>query len=152
MDMRKRLMATVAAAALAAGGWTVGSPVLAQSANHSHATAIAEPLDIVRLPTDLPPPIGKRGPQTVRVSLDTVEVTGKLADGASYRYWTFNKKVPGPFFRVRVGDTVHVALEESRRQRDDAQCRLSCRHRSARRRPCDHGRPRREEGLQLQGL
>jgi nitrite reductase (NO-forming) len=40
-----------------------------------------------------------------------VEVTGTLADGATYRYWTFNQKVPGPFIRVRVGDTVEVHLK-----------------------------------------
>ncbi len=69
------------------------------------------PVSIVRDPTDLPPPIGKRGPQRVRVDLETVEITGKLADGATYRYWTFNNKVPGPFVRVRVGDTVEVRLK-----------------------------------------
>jgi len=68
------------------------------------------PLDIVRLPTDLPPPIEARGPQNVIVNLETVEVYGKLADGTSYQYWTFNGKVPGPFVRVRVGDTVEVHL------------------------------------------
>jgi len=68
------------------------------------------PIDIVRDPADVPPPVGKRGPQRVKVDLDTVEVTGKLADGATYRYWTFNQKVPGPFVRVRVGDTVEVKL------------------------------------------
>src|SRR6185312_9391698 len=46
----------------------------------------------------------------VKVDLDTIEVTGKLADGSTYRYWTFNQKVPGPFIRVRVGDTVEVHL------------------------------------------
>ncbi len=66
---------------------------------------------VVRDPKDLPPPVGKRGPQRVKVDLETVEVTGKLADGASYRYWTFNQKVPGPFVRVRVGDTVAVRLK-----------------------------------------
>jgi nitrite reductase (NO-forming) len=69
------------------------------------------PVSIVRDPKDLPPPIGKRGPQRVKVDLDTVEVTGHLADGATYRYWTFNHKVPGPFIRVRVGDTVEVRLK-----------------------------------------
>lgn len=68
---------------------------------------------IVRDPTDLPPPVGKRGPQRVKVDLETVEVTGKLADGATYRYWTFNRKVPGPFVRVRVGDTVEVRLKNA---------------------------------------
>lgn len=66
---------------------------------------------VVRDPTDLPKPIGKRRPQRVMVDLETVEVTGQLADGATYRYWTFNQKVPGPFIRVRVGDTVEVRLQ-----------------------------------------
>ncbi len=70
-----------------------------------------DPVSIVRDPTDLPPPIGKRSPQRVRVDLETIEVTGKLTDGATYRYWTFNQKVPGPFIRVRVGDTVEVRLK-----------------------------------------
>jgi len=69
------------------------------------------PVSIVRDPTDLPPPISKRGPKRVKVDLETVEVTGELADGATYRYWTFNQKVPGPFIRVRVGDTVEVRLK-----------------------------------------
>src|SRR5262245_26903150 len=69
------------------------------------------PDSIVRDPTDLPPPVGKRGPQRVRVDLETSEITGNLADGATYRYWTFNQKVPGPFVRVRVGDTVEVRLK-----------------------------------------
>jgi nitrite reductase (NO-forming) len=68
-------------------------------------------VSIVRDPTDLPPPVGARGPQRVKVDLETTEVTGQLADGATYRYWTFNNKVPGPFVRVRVGDTVEVKLK-----------------------------------------
>lgn len=65
-------------------------------------------MNVVRDPTDLPGPIGKRGPQRIKVDLETVEVTGQLADGTAYHYWTFNKKVPGPFIRVKVGDTVEV--------------------------------------------
>src|SRR6187551_210709 len=68
------------------------------------------PISIIRDATDLPPPIGNRPNRRVRVHLETVEVTGQLADGATYRYWTFNQKVPGPFVRVRVGDTVEVHL------------------------------------------
>lgn len=69
------------------------------------------PVSIVRDPTDLPPPVGKRGPRRVKVDLETTEIVGRLADGATYRYWTFNNKVPGPFVRVRVGDTVEVRLK-----------------------------------------
>jgi nitrite reductase (NO-forming) len=49
----------------------------------------------------------------VSVTLETVEVQGRLADGIGYTYWTFNGKVPGPFIRVRVGDTVEVQLKNS---------------------------------------
>jgi nitrite reductase (NO-forming) len=69
--------------------------------------------DISKLPTDLPPPIGKRDPQTIRVDLTAVEVEGRLAEGTTYGYWTFDGKVPGPFLRVRVGDTVDVRLKNS---------------------------------------
>jgi nitrite reductase (NO-forming) len=69
------------------------------------------PVSVVRDPADVPASIGKREPRRLRVDLETVEVTGKLADGATYRYWTFNQKVPGPFIRVRVGDTVEVHLK-----------------------------------------
>ena len=69
--------------------------------------------DISKLSTDLPPPIGKRAPQTIRVDLTTVELEGRLAEGTTFGYWTFNGKVPGPFLRVRVGDTVDVRLKNS---------------------------------------
>lgn len=64
--------------------------------------------DIVRDPTEVPPPLPAREPETVRIDLETVEIEGQLADGTTYKYWTFNGKVPGPFFRVRVGDTIEV--------------------------------------------
>jgi nitrite reductase (NO-forming) len=69
--------------------------------------------DISREPTDLPPPIGKRDPQTLRVDLLAAEVEGRLAEGTTFGYWTFNGKVPGPFIRVRVGDTVDIHLKNS---------------------------------------
>jgi nitrite reductase (NO-forming) len=69
--------------------------------------------DISKIATDLPPPIGKRSPQTIRVDLTTVELEGRLAEGTTFGYWTFNGKVPGPFLRVRVGDTVDVRLKNS---------------------------------------
>jgi nitrite reductase (NO-forming) len=68
-------------------------------------------VDITRDPTDLPSPVGDRGPETVQVELDTIELSGQLADGTTFKYWTFNGQVPGPFIRVRVGDTVEVTLK-----------------------------------------
>jgi nitrite reductase (NO-forming) len=71
----------------------------------------AKGADIVRDPTDLPGPIGPRDPQTVRIDLEAVEIEGQLADGTTFKYWTFNGQVPGPFYRVRVGDTIEVHMK-----------------------------------------
>jgi len=72
---------------------------------------VAHAPSIVRDPADLPPPIGKRGPQAVEIHLEAVELEGQLASGTTYTYWTFNGHVPGPFLRVRVGDMVTVYLK-----------------------------------------
>lgn len=66
---------------------------------------------VARAPDDLPAPLQRSKPQTVKVELETVEVEARLSAGASYRFWTFNGKVPGPFLRVRNGDTVEVTLK-----------------------------------------
>jgi nitrite reductase (NO-forming) len=111
---RLNLLATSGLVALALSGFA--SPVLADDghgggmAPHVQMEGVA---DIVRDPTDLPPPIGARGPETVRVDLETIEVTGQLNEGTTYHYWTFGGKVPGPFVRVRVGDTVEVHLKNA---------------------------------------
>jgi nitrite reductase (NO-forming) len=76
------------------------------------AQAVVE-ADISQPTTDVPAPIGKREPQTVRVDLVTVELEGRLAEGTTFGYWTFNGKVPGPLLRVRVGDTVDVHLKNA---------------------------------------
>ena len=69
--------------------------------------------DISRDPADLPPPLQRREPQTVRVDLITEEIGGRLAEGTTFVYWTFNGKVPGPLIRVRVGDSVEVHLKNA---------------------------------------
>jgi nitrite reductase (NO-forming) len=69
--------------------------------------------DISQKATEVPPPIGKRAPQTVRVDLNAVELEGRLAEGTTFGYWTFNGRVPGPMLRVRVGDTVDVRVANS---------------------------------------
>ncbi|HMM89791.1 copper-containing nitrite reductase [Bradyrhizobium sp.] len=69
--------------------------------------------DISQKPGDVPPSVGNRGPQTVRVDLVTVELEARLAEGTTFGYWTFNGKVPGPMLRVRVGDTVDVHLKNA---------------------------------------
>ncbi|RDI60728.1 copper-containing nitrite reductase [Microvirga subterranea] len=119
---RRPLLASAATLALTAAAllaqplpaFAQAKMAAASAPAHNH-TAVAgtpeAPVNVVRDPTDLPGPIGKRGPQRIKVNLETTEVTGQLADGTTYHYWTFNNKVPGPFIRVKVGDTVEVALK-----------------------------------------
>lgn len=109
------------------GKFIVGSGVqnAAQSAAADYAAAApaaaavaagpadANAVDITRDPTDIPASVGSRGPEHIRIDLETVEVVGQLADGTTYSYWTFNGLVPGPFIRVRVGDTVEVHLKNN---------------------------------------
>lgn len=68
-------------------------------------------VSVVRHPADVPPSVGDRDPMTVRVDLTTQEVTGQLADGTTYNYFTFDGKIPGPLIRIQVGDTVEMALK-----------------------------------------
>ena len=74
------------------------------------APAAADAVSVVRNPADVPPPIGDRGPTNVRVNLTTTEVNGILADGTTYRYFTFNGTLPGPMIRIRVDDTVELSI------------------------------------------
>ena len=59
---------------------------------------------------NVPPPITRRQPARVIVSLEVKEVTKNLADGVEYVFWTFGGDVPGRFIRIREGDEVEFHL------------------------------------------
>ena len=110
MNILPYFLTTTAAVMLAAAP----SAVAAQAAPAAHARATQVTGNMIsRDAADLPGPLPRRGPQTVKVDLETVEVMGELADGSTYHYWTFNRKVPGPLVRVRVGDTVEVNMKNA---------------------------------------
>ncbi len=96
-----------------------GSSGLWAQATISSAKNPVPTVDIVRDPADVPNPIGSRPPTTVHVTLTAEEVVGQLdpASGTTYRYWTFNGKVPGPMIRVRQGDMVEVTFRNDARSR-----------------------------------
>lgn len=112
MDKKNILLSAAAAVFVLAGPVTAAS-AQDHSAHAGGGAPAAAVGNVVREATDLPAALLRRAPETVRVNLDTVEVTGQLDDGASYHYWTFNGKIPGPFVRVRVGDTVEVTLKNA---------------------------------------
>lgn len=65
---------------------------------------------ISRRANDVPPPIQRPGGEKVVVELQAKEVVAEIAPGITYEYWTYNGTVPGPFIRVKEGDTVEVRL------------------------------------------
>ncbi len=73
------------------------------------AAADAKPLPV---PTAAPP-VNRTTPANVNVTLETQEITAKLADGVTYTFWTFGGTVPGPMVRVRQGDTVTMTLKNN---------------------------------------
>ena len=81
------------------------------------AAQLPPSVSIARNPEDLPGPLATGPARTVSVELEAVELVGKLANETTYTYWTFNGKVPGPFLRVRVGDTVELTLKNHKDSR-----------------------------------
>lgn len=67
--------------------------------------------DIARDPNDIPPPITRTEPATVHIDITAKEVIAEMAPGVFINYWTFDGRVPGPFLRVREGDTVVLTLK-----------------------------------------
>ncbi|MCE9591297.1 MAG: nitrite reductase, copper-containing [Planctomycetes bacterium] len=58
----------------------------------------------------VPPPITRHTPATVVAHLEASVQTTELAPGVKYAFWTFNTRVPGPFIRTRVGDTLEMHI------------------------------------------
>lgn len=69
--------------------------------------------NIARDPNEIPSPIHRDHAETVKVEVETKEVVAEIAPGIYFNYWTFGGQVPGPFIRVREGDTVELTLKNS---------------------------------------
>jgi len=59
---------------------------------------------------DLLQTIFRRENGKVIVELKTEEIVAEIAPGVTYQYWTYNGTVPGPFIKVKEGDTIEVRL------------------------------------------
>lgn len=75
------------------------------------ATPLVAPLGTA--PHVPPPPPARIEPAHVVVQLDIQERVGELSEGVQYEFWTYNGTVPGPFIRLRQGDTVEVRLDNT---------------------------------------
>jgi nitrite reductase (NO-forming) len=79
-----------------------------------HINQFEKVADIARDPNDVPPPIERTVPSVVPVEITAKEVISELAPGVYQNFWTFEGKVPGPFLRVREGDTVEVTFHNDK--------------------------------------
>ena len=67
---------------------------------------------------EVPPPIARTKPAVVVVEIEAIEKKAALSEGVEYEFWTFGGQVPGPFIRVRVGDTIEVRLANNAKNRN----------------------------------
>lgn len=70
--------------------------------------------DIARDPNDIPAPITRTEPTEVHIDITAKEVISEIAPGVYFNYWTYDRKVPGPFLRVMEGDTVTVTFHNDK--------------------------------------
>ncbi len=74
------------------------------------AAVVEQGKDLSKDPTQVGEPVGDREPKSITLDLRTTEEEGRLADGSTYKFWTFDGTVPGPMVRIREGDTVTLNL------------------------------------------
>ncbi len=83
------------------------------------ATAVQakEELPVIEAPLafapNVPPPVNRDYEARVIVRLEATEYRAELSNGVEYDYWGYNGHVPGPFVRVREGDTVEFHFKNS---------------------------------------
>jgi nitrite reductase (NO-forming) len=110
-DVLKTICATaLGAALLAAPGLAQESEIQASGAKPNDPAIRGEETAVLTEAPNVPPPITRDHPTKVRVNLEVLEVTKRLADGVEYVFWTFGGNVPGSFIRIREGDEVEFHL------------------------------------------
>lgn len=62
---------------------------------------------------NVPPSIDRDDPAKVIVRLEATEYRGEISPGVEYDFWGYNGQVPGPFIRVREGDTIEFHFKNS---------------------------------------
>lgn len=77
----------------------------------------AKDLPVIEAPLafapNVPPPVNRNYSAKVVVRLESTEFRGELSKGVEYDFWGYNGHVPGPFVRVREGDTIEFHFKNS---------------------------------------
>jgi len=75
--------------------------------------------NISKQANDLPSALNRNTASIVNIKLVAKEVVSDIAAATSFHYWTFDNTVPGPFLRVRVGDTIKLTLHNDKSSSHD---------------------------------
>lgn len=62
---------------------------------------------------EVPPPVSRDHEARVIVRIESTEYRGELSKGVEYDFWGYNGHVPGPFVRVREGDTIEFHFKNA---------------------------------------
>jgi nitrite reductase (NO-forming) len=81
------------------------------SAEDKDEAVQGEEVAVLTEPPNVPPPITRKHPSKVKISLEVVEVEKPIAEGVTYTFWTFGGCVPGKFIRIRQNDEVEFHLK-----------------------------------------
>lgn len=96
-------------------GSTLESALHVAPASPANAAAAVSPLSLASGPSTAPardaslPPLLSTG-DTIAVTIAATDTTVEIANGVTYRAWTFGGTVPGPALHVRQGQTVNVTF------------------------------------------
>ena len=94
---------------LVAAGWGV-----AQAETAGQEVIEAE----LAVAPNVPPPMTRHVPARVIVRLEAQEYRAEISTGTEYDFWGYNGHVPGPFVRVREGDTIEFHFKNSEQSKN----------------------------------
>jgi nitrite reductase (NO-forming) len=114
---RSAWMATGAAVVMAAGAVTASARTTAVDDLSIPVRSAPEwkgetKADLVAAPF-VPARIERKHATRVTVDLEVIEKEMEIADGTTYKFWTFGGTMPGKFIRVREGDRVVFNLKNA---------------------------------------
>ena len=75
--------------------------------------------DISKQANDLPVALNRNTAKTVEIKLIAKEIVSDIAAATPFHYWTFDNTVPGPFLRIRLGDTINLTLHNDKSSSHD---------------------------------
>lgn len=83
----------------------------------SSSLSAAKELPVIEAPLtfapDIPLPVNRTREAKVIVRIESTEYRGELSKGVEYDFWGYNGHVPGPFIRVREGDTIEFHFKNA---------------------------------------